>query len=419
MKEFKLIILKKNFTYLWVSQILSQLTINIMNFLLLARLFSVTGSTIATSLLWVSYALPSIFFGPIGAASVDLISRRKTLMITNLFQSLTIFLFILSHQSSIFMLYFVVILYSFFNQFYVPAESALLPSVVSKSLLAFANSLFFITQQASLILGFGMAGILLSLIGFNNSLVLCSIMLFIAFVATAFLPEIKNKKAVPESLDKLLVTFFKSIYEGYSFIKMQKKILFPLILLIGMQISLAIIIVNLPLIATEILRMPVNYAGVLVVVPAGIGALLGSILVPKKLKLNWRKKSVIETSAGILSFGIFMSVFIVQFLPIILRIIFEPIFVTLVGFGFIGMTIPTLTYLQESTPEWLRGRVFGNLWFLVTIATVFPVMFSGFITEIFGVRTLLLILMLGVIYVFYYSKRNGDKLIIEQLENGK
>ena len=76
-----------NFYLLWTSQILSQITINIMNFLLLARLYEITGSSIATSLLWVTYAIPTIFFGPIGASLADLISRRKTLMVTNFMQA--------------------------------------------------------------------------------------------------------------------------------------------------------------------------------------------------------------------------------------------------------------------------------------------------------------------------------------------
>lgn len=419
MQEFKSVLSKHNFLYLWISQILSQLTINIMNFLLLTRLFTVTGSTIATSLLWVAYTLPAIFFGPIGAASVDLVSRRKMLMITNLLQAITVFGYILAHQSSIFILYFIVVLYSLFNQFYVPAESSSLPSVVSKKLFPHANSLFFITQQASLVLGFGAAGFLLDFIGFNGSLILCSVFLFIAFIASAFLPEMKPPKVVPEAFDKLLITFFKSIYEGYEFIKNHKAILFPLLLLIGIQVALAIIVVNLPVIAKEILSVSVNYAGILVVVPAGIGAVIGSIVIPRNLGTHWRKKSIIEVSAALLSFGIFLIVFLIPLIPMTIRVILEPVFVILIGFGFVGTTIPTLTYIQESTPQWLRGRVFGNLWFLVTIATVFPVIFSGFITELFGVKTLLVLLMMGAMFVFYYSKRNGQRLIMEKFENGK
>lgn len=133
---------KGDFKYLFASQVLSQLTVNMMNILLLSRLFTITGSSIATSLLWVSYALPSIFAGPIGAASVDFIDRKKVLIITNFLQALVIFIYIFMHQTSIFLLYLVVVIYSFLNQFYLPAEAASLPSVVKKADLARANSLF-------------------------------------------------------------------------------------------------------------------------------------------------------------------------------------------------------------------------------------------------------------------------------------
>ena len=110
--DFVPLVKNSNFRYLWTSQVFSQLTIHIMNFLLLIRLFNETGSTIATSFLWVAYALPAILIGPFAAASVDMFDRRKLLMLTNLFQSATIFFYALSHQTSLFLLYSVVVGYS-------------------------------------------------------------------------------------------------------------------------------------------------------------------------------------------------------------------------------------------------------------------------------------------------------------------
>ena len=206
--------MSKNFKLLWTSQMLSQVTVNMMNFLFLARIYTVTGSSIATSLLWISYALPAIFFGPIGAATVDLINRKKILVVTNLLQALTVLAYIFLHKESIFLLYAVVIVYSLLNQFYVPAESATLPSVVSRKKLAHANSLFFLTQQASLITGFGLAGIIQKIIGFNGSLILCSVFLFIAFISVYFLPNLAPIRKIPENFEDLLRTFFDHIIEG-------------------------------------------------------------------------------------------------------------------------------------------------------------------------------------------------------------
>src|SRR3989344_9589902 len=118
----------KNFLYLLTSQVLSQLTIQVMNFLILTYLFEKTSSSIAISFLWIAYALPSILVGPIASASVDLTDKRKVLIITNFFQALLIFIYALSHQTSTFLLYAVVVLYSLINQFYVPAELASLPA---------------------------------------------------------------------------------------------------------------------------------------------------------------------------------------------------------------------------------------------------------------------------------------------------
>lgn len=392
----------KNFRLLWISQILSQVTVNMMNFLLLARLFEVTGSSIATSLLWVSYALPTIFFGPIGAGIVDLVSRRKILVITNLLQALVIFMFIFSHKYSIFLLFAVVVAYSFLNQFYVPAESASLPSLVSKNKLPKANSLFFLTQQLSLIVGFGFAGIIQKFLGFEGSLILCSILLAFASVSVYFLPSMNPTKKLPDNFEDLMKTFFNHIIEGYKFIKNKKTILYPLLLLFIIQVGLAIITANLPAIAKEVLHSSMDYVGLIVVVPAGIGATIASVIVTKLIKNKWRKKKIIDMSLGLLGLSVTGLVF---------GGVMTPILVTIVGIGFVGVNITTLTFLQEVTPEWLRGRVFGNLWFMIAIATIFPLIFSGVISEFFGVKTLLSIMAIGVIVILSFSLHKGQKLI--------
>lgn len=394
-----------NFYLLWSSQILSQITLNVMNFLLLARLFNTTGSTIATSLLWVSYSLPTIFFGPFGASLADIFSRRKTLMITNLLQSLVIFSFIFTHSYSIFLLFAVVVAYSFLNQFYVPAEMAALPSIVSESKLAKANSMFFLTQQLSLVVGFGFAGLIEKWVGFNGALIICSVALFIAFVAVSFLPKLNPVRNTPHNFEELIKVFLNHILEGYQFIKVNKKVLFPLGLLFAIQVGLAIVTSNLPIIAKEILKTEVSFVGLYIVVPAGIGAAIGSVVINKLVKRKWRKKNMIEIGLGLLGISLLSLVYG--------NLIVAPIFVILIGIGFVTVNIPTLTFLQENTPSWLRGRVFGNLFFLITISTIFPVIFSGVISEFFGVKTLLSIIAICVILILSFSLHKGQKLIQE------
>ena len=153
--------------------------------------------------------------------------------------------------------------------------------------------------------------------------------------------------------------------------------------------------------------------GVLVVVPAGIGATFGSVYINRLIKKGWRKKKIINIGLGALGLGVLAIAWAIPYIPNIIRFISGPILITIIGFGFIAVNIPTLTYLQEVVPSWLRGRVFGNLYFLITITTIFPIIFSGVVSEFFGVKTLLTIIALGVILILSYSIRNGQKLIEE------
>lgn len=410
-KDFKPILKNKKFVYLWSSQILSQVTINVINFILLVRLLSETGSTIATSMLWVAYMLPAILVGPIAAASVDVLDRRKVLMLTNFLQSFVILFFALNYSTAVFSLYGLAFIYSLLNQFYIPAEQASLPGIVKEKHFAHANGLFFITQQASIILGFGIAGFLNHFLGFQNTLLLGSLLIFLAFLSVSFLPSMKMVSKIKWRLDEALIGFFGSILEGYKFIRREKRVLMPLLILLGFSATLVIIMVNVPVIARDIFEIPVNLAGIAIVVPAGIGTAIGSALIPKLLKKGVRKKTIIEESLFTLIISLVLTSTITIFLTGPSKIAVGVAGIVIVGFSFVGVIIPSQTFLQEKTPEDFRGRVFGNFWFLSTIITVLPMMFSGVITEYLGIRFLIYVLCIVLLYPFVFSKAKGQELL--------
>lgn len=409
--DFKPVLKNRSFLSLWSSQILSQVTINIMNFVLLVRLFEKTGSAISTSFLWVAYSLPAILIGPIASAVVDLADRRKILIITNFLQFVTLLLFGFSHKDNVFLIYEVVFVYSLLNQFYVPAESATLPSLLQKDKLSHAISLFFLTQQGSLILGFALAGVLNGFLGFDRTVYICAVFLLLACVSTFFLPKVKTANNIPTKFEEAVVRFFGRIAEGYAFIKSERKILAPLLLLICFQVAIQVTIVAVPSIANNLIKVPLNAAAFYIIIPAGTGAIIGAIILPKLITGGWRKKKVIDSSLIILGLLIFILTFIVPFLNYSFRVIMSFFSILLVGLSFVGVVIPAQTFMQESTPKEFKGRVFGNLYFLVTIASVFPVVFSGTIIEILGIRTLLLILSGVTIFVYSLSRKYGDSFL--------
>ncbi len=412
MQEFKSLFKNYKFIALWVSQILSQLTVNILSFLILIKLFQETGSSIATSLVWIAYAVPAIIVGPIAAGVVDFVDKKTILMTTNLLQALTVLIYaILLYKNLIFLPYAIVLVYSFLNQFYVPAEAAALPLFVSDNFLPQANSIFFITQQSSLIVGFGLAGVFNEILGFRTTVILVAFLLFAAFIAATFLPRRKPGNKLAEEFEARVSGFFDEIVEGYRFIKNSHKILLPFSLLLGLQVIIAVIVTNLPRIATDVLLVPAAQSGFFVMLPAGLGAVIGTIIVSKVLSSKFKKGNLIFISMLIFAFVIGAATIVLPFIGIdALRIGIGSILFMIVGFSVVGVLVPSITYLQEQTPEKLLGRVFGNFWFLTTIVTVLPVLFSATITDLLGIRWLLLFLSLISLLAIIIVRRETYRL---------
>lgn len=409
--ELKYLLTKTKFPYLWASQLLSQLTINMMNYLLLIKLYENTNSTLAISLLWVSYALPVILIGPFAYALVDILDRRLVLITTNLIQSMIIFLYAVYAGNFIFGAYGIVFFYSCLNQFYVPSESSSITSLVDKEHLPQANGMFFVTQQLSLVLGFGLASVIGNFLGFGTSFYICAILIFMAFLSVLFLPKMKVSDNKKGAVENNLVTFFQSIYSGYRYIRRNKNIFITLMTMIFIQVMFSIIVVSVPAISEEILKVPAKLSGIYLVIPAGIGSMLGAIYIPMFLRNKWRKRQLIETSLLVISILLLLETVLIRFLPIIPRIIISFVFIMFVGVFFTGILIPAQTFLQENTEEEFKGRIFGNMWFVTTIATVVPIIFYGLITELFGIR-LVLVLISTVCFIMYYlSTRKETKFL--------
>lgn len=129
----------------------------------------------------------------------------------------------------------------------------------------------------------------------------------------------------------------------------------------------------------------------------------------------WASQILSQLTINIMAFMLFILTFILPEITSVFRIILGLVCVLLLGLSFVGILIPSQTFLQEKTPGGMRGRVFGNYWFLATVATVFPVIFSGVITEIFGIRLLLFILTGSTIATLLFSKKYGLSAIKGEL----
>ncbi len=399
----------KSFSLVWLSQILSLLSVNIVNFMMMTKIYEKTGSSLAVSFLWVFYYIPAFFLGPFSGIFVDHWKKRNVLLYTNLLQSLTILLFLLIGEK-VYPVYPFVFLYSLIDEFYLPAQASSIPHLVKKKDLPLANSLFLVTGQGALLVGFSLSGLLMRLLGGNSLIFLSSFFLLMAGIAVYFLPkdEISGKKI------ENLTRFWNELKLGYSYIAGKRIVLFPMILSGFFGVILSSVGVSLPAIANQLFKIEVKDAGPLIIVPLGFGA-ISAISLLTKLKQKYRKKSL-------MSFGLKIVLSVFLFLSLILPILGKFILPAgiliafILGFGGMLTFIPNQTLLQENIPPKLRGRVFGTLGFATTVITLPVLLFSATIIDTAGIRPFLFISgAVTLIFLLFFKK--AEEIVVAE-KNG-
>lgn len=402
----------KNFLLLWTSQILSQFSISIMNFLVIIHVFEHTNSTIASSLVWISYALPVIVLGPLLATYVELHDKKKMMLYSNILQAFVVFIFALLIDQLFYISFAVVVLYSFLDQVYVPAETASIPFLVKKGNLPRANGLFFLTSQASSIFGFGFAGLVIKIVGFSDTLVIVGILLLIASFATFYLPRLRPRaKSRYVSFEFKVREVLEKTVQGFNFLIRKRKILYPTLLLVLLQVYVVVFVVNLPAIGLELIYTESTYVGLLTVLPIGFGAITGTYFVPKILRKVGRKSKIVLNAILAASLAMMIAPSISSVVGFwIARTIMVVSFIV-VGFAFVSIIIPSITYIQTHTPDSFMARVFGNFWFAAYLATILPTLFSASITDLLGARIMLVIMGFILFLIYVYSRLRQEKII--------
>lgn len=414
---FLRVLRNKNFLRVWLSQVFSLVSAATLTFVLVGKIFSVTQSSVAVGLYIFFYYLPTLLLGPFVGVFVDSWNHKSILIYSNLIQAILV-LFFAKVQSTIWPIYCLGFLYSLGDEFYNPTVGADLPILVRKEDLTVANTLFFITNQGSLIAGSFVGGLMLKLLPNSNNvfLIVCFTLMMTSIVLinipAKLLPQGKKRKIDwrdPLGLVKAfdLNSFWEQAKEGYDFIRNESMVLFPILLLAGLQILTGMGVVLLPPIA-KMIQLEFADSSFLVILPACLGALTGSWLLNHTIK-KARKNTFIISGLAILGSGILA----LAWLSLVLQSpTFLAVFMGLtLGIGYVFVYIPLQTLIQEHTPFNVRGRVFGTLSTVVTLAAAIPMLITATIIDILGVRLILNLFGAGIIFLALIARKKRDSVL--------
>jgi len=74
--------------------------------------------------------------------------------------------------------------------------------------------------------------------------------------------------------------------------------------------------------------------------------------------------------------------------------------------------VPSQTFIQETTPPQMRGRIFGLLGVIVNLSSIPPVLFIAAIIEIIGVNGLFFTLGIVSILISGFLANKADGIIL-------
>ena len=154
----------REFLLLWLAQAVSQTAQNAIWYGIVVLVQGRGHSSTLLSVAVLTLIIPSVIFGVLAGVYVDRWDKRTVLIGTNLIRGSIAFaygLFGLYETLPLSLLFLINFLFSTVGQFFAPAETAMIPTVVARPKLLQANSLFHLTFTASQLGGLVVLGPLL------------------------------------------------------------------------------------------------------------------------------------------------------------------------------------------------------------------------------------------------------------------
>ncbi|MBI3577233.1 MFS transporter [Candidatus Gottesmanbacteria bacterium] len=401
-----------SFRSLWIGQLCGNLAVTTTMFVLALRIYQITGSSTAVSALYLTFGVPAFLFAMAAGAIVDHFDKRTILLLAHTSRAALAALFLFAFQS-VPLVYALAFLYAFITQFSTPSEAPTIPRLVGKSDLVTANSIFSLTFYSALAIGSILAGPTLRFFGPSGVFVfLCSIFL-LAAVAVWQIPKEVGKKTVVSILATtsffyLLARVFRSIEEGLDYIKTRNKLLDALVLLMGTQVTLAILATLGPAFAVRLLEVDVHDASLFLVGPTVLGILVGALWVGNKGYKLGTKKLI---QRGVIGAGVLLIIIATtarfNHVPFFFIIVIGLFFA--LGFANSLLDVPANTTLQHESEGDMRGRVYGILTAVVGGIGMLPVLVGGVLADVVGVGKVIFLLGLFIAgYGFWRVRYNTN-----------
>jgi MFS family permease len=377
---------QRNFAFLWFGQVISLIGDWVLFVALPFYVYTLTGSALATGIMFIVQTIPRIFFGSVAGVFVDRWNRKRTMFIAELSQALALVpLFLVHSQQWIWIVYIFAFVESIISQFFIPAKSAIIPNLVDEEHLLAANSLNSMSQELTRLIGPVLGGMLLGLLGINSVIIVdaASFLISAGMIALISLPasatptKEQNKAARPFAN---VTKVWHEWTEGLQLVRKQQLITGIFVVIGVAMVGEGIIEVLIAPYVKQVMHGNALVLGWLMTAQA-VGGIAGSLIIVQLSKIIHPTR-LIPLSA--LIFGPLIIVIAnIPVLPVVLPL------VTIIGVAVIGFFVSMLTLLQSNVADEYRGRVFGALNTVQAITMLFGMILASGLADRIGIIPML------------------------------
>jgi MFS family permease len=391
----------RNFVYLWSAQVLSQLASNMVLAALMVTVYESSGqSNTANAILILTFLVPAVLFSTTGGVVVERSDAKLIMLATNAIRAVGTAAFVVvaptTMTANVPLVYAINFIVATGTAIFAPAELTSIPRIVDRRHLMAANSIFILTINATFALGFGVLGILLlSVAGATTVYIIVGVMFAISAAAILPLPSLRAAREAPArngAAGRALGELSSQLQEGVAFIRGHRTIAWSLTYL-GIAASLIAVLGAIgPGFAREILRLRSEDVFFLMA-PAGIGAVVGILFlnsygrgIPRRLIIDIGMTgmgitlvalALVRPMAAALGPGMRpLEDAIPTIAPVISVVAVVMVIAIFAGLEYALVAIPAQTALQEELPPEVRGRIFGILNTLLSLASFAPVIIA-------------------------------------------
>ncbi len=367
-----------NFALLWQGQFVSALGDTAYSIALGFWVLAATGSTALMGALMAATVLPRVLVSPFAGVLVDRGDRKWMLVAADAVRGVVVVAVAAAAFAGVvevWMVFAAGVVLGICGAFFNPAVSSSMPDVVPRAKLVKANSLFQLIWTGSGIPGYSIGGFLYQFLGAALLFLANGVSYLVSAATLVFvrIPKIEHAKAE--------FRFFDDTKAGLSFTWKVAALRYMLILFSALNFFATMgIMLVLPLFERTPRLGPARYGVVL----AGItGGMFAGYILTSVVNIRPPRRFLVFYASSLIT-GVALAVF-----PLYLY--FPLMFALGAVFGLFNAVLNALimAVLQMTTPQDMRGKVFGVLGTLAGGLTPLAMALGGVLAEFIPIRLLI------------------------------